>query len=299
MEGVLYKWTNYLTGWQPRWFVLDNGILSYYDSQDDVCKGSKGSIKMAVCEIKVHPTDNTRMELIIPGEQHFYMKAVNAAERQRWLVALGSSKACLTDNRTKKEKEISETNESLKTKMSELRLYCDLLMQQVHTIQEFVHHDETRSSPSIENMNEASSLLSATCNTFITTLEECVKIANAKFKPEMFQLPHPDPLVSPVSPSPIQMMKRSISHPGTYGSESSHTTKEPIASLHRLSQRRRRTYSDTESYNDIPLQDTERPAHYSRSALNGHLAPSTIPEENRSVSKKRSELEETLPSSSS
>lgn len=39
-------------GWQPRWFVLDSGILSYYDSQDDVCKGSKGSIKMSVCEIK-------------------------------------------------------------------------------------------------------------------------------------------------------------------------------------------------------------------------------------------------------
>ncbi|XP_074856924.1 pleckstrin homology domain-containing family A member 3 isoform X2 [Carettochelys insculpta] len=299
MEGVLYKWTNYLTGWQPRWFVLDNGILSYYDSQDDVCKGSKGSIKMAVCEIKVHPTDNTRMELIIPGEQHFYMKAVNVAERQRWLVALGSSKACLTDTRTKKEKEINETNESLKTKMSELRLYCDLLMQQVHTIQEFVHRDETHSSPSTENMNEASSLLSATCNTFITTLEECVKIANAKFKPEMFQLPHPDPLVSPVSPSPVQMMKRSISHPGTYNSESTHATKEPISSLHQLSQRRRRTYSDTESYIDFPLEDTERLAHCSRSALNGHLAPSTIPEENRSVSKKRSEWEETLPSSSS
>ncbi|XP_034284444.1 pleckstrin homology domain-containing family A member 3 isoform X4 [Pantherophis guttatus] len=220
MEGVLYKWTNYLTGWKPRWFVLDNGILSYYDSQDDVCKGSKGSIKMAVCEIKVHPTDSTRMELIIPGEQHFYMKAVNAAERQRWLVALGSSKACLTDAKTKKEKEISETNESLKTKMSELRLYCDLLMQQVHTIQEYVHHDGNHSSPSIENMNEASSLLSATCDTFITTLEECVKIANAKFKPEMFPLPHPDPLVSPVSPSPVQMMKRSVSHPGTCTLES-------------------------------------------------------------------------------
>uniref|UniRef100_A0A7M4F769 Sesquipedalian n=1 Tax=Crocodylus porosus TaxID=8502 RepID=A0A7M4F769_CROPO len=251
-------------GWQPRWFVLDNGILSYYDSQDDVCKGSKGSIKMAVCEIKVHPTDNTRMELIIPGEQHFYMKAVNAAERQRWLVALGSSKACLTDTRTKKDKEISETNESLKTKMSELRIYCDLLMRQVHTIQEFVHQDETCSSPSIENMNEASSLLSATCNTFITTLEECVKIANSKFKPEMFQLPHPDPLVSPVSPSPVQMMKRSISHPGTCSSDScrsSHLVKESVSSVHRLSQRRRRTYSDTESYNDVPLEDTEIPCY--------------------------------------
>ncbi|KAE8580782.1 hypothetical protein XENTR_v10024540 [Xenopus tropicalis] len=149
------------------------------------------------------------MELIIPGEQHFYVKAVNAAERQRWLVALGSSKACLADNRTRKEKEISETNESLKTKMSELRLYCDLLMQQVHTIQEFVNHDEHRPSPSTENMNEASSLLSATCNTFITTLEECVKIANAKFKPEMYQLvPHD---VSAVSPSPVQMVQYSYS----------------------------------------------------------------------------------------
>ncbi|XP_038607688.1 pleckstrin homology domain-containing family A member 3 [Tachyglossus aculeatus] len=299
MEGSLDKWTNYLTGWQPRWFVLDNGILSYYDSQDDVCKGSKGSIKMAVCEIKVHPTDNTRMELIIPGEQHFYMKAVNAAERQRWLVALGSSKACLTDTRTKKEKEISETNESLKTKMSELRLYCDLLMQQVHTIQEFVHHEENHSSPSIENMNEASSLLSATCNTFITTLEECVKIANAKFKPEMFQLPHPDPLVSPVSPSPVQMMKRSISHPGSYSSErNSHSMKEQIASFHRLSQQNRRAYSDTDSYNDSPFEDPERPIHCSRDALNGDLTSATIPEENRSATKKRTELENPFLSSS-
>nr|XP_033802359.1 pleckstrin homology domain-containing family A member 3 isoform X3 [Geotrypetes seraphini] len=272
---------------------------------------------MAVCEIKVHPTDNTRMELIIPGEQHFYMRAVNAAERQRWLVALGSSKACLADTRTKKEKvcsqewteypkvqhtipiywkrycENSETNESLKTKMSELRLYCDLLMQQVHTIQEFVNKDEKHSSPGSESMNEASSLLSATCNTFITTLEECVKIANAKFKPEMFQLPHPDPLVSPVSPSPVQMMKRSISHPGYSLERSSHILKEPISSLHRVSQRRRRTYSDTESY-DASVEDTERPAHCARSILNGDLTSATIPEENRSLSKKRSDSNDSL-----
>ncbi|XP_049976777.1 pleckstrin homology domain-containing family A member 3 [Alexandromys fortis] len=296
MEGVLYKWTNYLTGWQPRWFVLDNGILSYYDSQDDVCKGSKGSIKMAVCEIKVHSADNTRMELIIPGEQHFYMKAVNAAERQRWLVALGSSKACLTDTRTAKEKEISETSESLKTKMSELRLYCDLLMQQVHTIQEFVHRDESRSSPSVENMNEASSLLSATCSTFITTLEDCVKIANAKFKPEMFQLPHPDPLVSPVSPSPVQMMKRSASHPGSCSSErNSCSIRDAASALHRLPQRRRRTYSDTDSCNDAPPEDPERPLHCSGTTLNGDLASATIPEENRLLAKTQSDSEEPLP----
>uniref|UniRef100_A0A3B3X3A8 PH domain-containing protein n=1 Tax=Poecilia mexicana TaxID=48701 RepID=A0A3B3X3A8_9TELE len=52
MEGILYKWTNYMTGWQPRWFVLEDGVISYYDSEDDVAKGSKGSIKMSVCDIK-------------------------------------------------------------------------------------------------------------------------------------------------------------------------------------------------------------------------------------------------------
>ncbi|XP_007888275.1 pleckstrin homology domain-containing family A member 3 isoform X2 [Callorhinchus milii] len=306
MEGILHKWTNYLTGWQPRWFVLDSGILSYYDSQDDVNKGSKGSIKMSVCEIKVHPADNTRMELIIPGEQHFYVKSVNAAERQRWLVALGSSKACLTDTRTKKEKEISETNESLKTKMSELRLYCDLLMQQVHTIQQ-VHtmQDQPNLSPNAENMNEASSLLSATCNTFITTLEECMKIANAKFKPEMFQLSHSDPLVSPVSPSPVQMMKRSISHPGTIPYDRKIETnhqKENIDVLARAeeitsfrSHRRIRTYSDTESYSDSALENAEKTAQNMRNLLsiaNGEFTPVTIPEENTTtLRKKTSDIE--------
>lgn len=30
MKGWLFKWTNYLKGYQRRWFVLHNGLLSYY-----------------------------------------------------------------------------------------------------------------------------------------------------------------------------------------------------------------------------------------------------------------------------
>lgn len=33
--------------------------------------------------------------------------------------------------------------------------------------------------------------------------------------------------------------------------------KEPMSTLHRLSQRRRRTYSDTDSCNDVPLEDPD------------------------------------------
>lgn len=29
-KGWLLKWTNYLKGYQRRWFVLGNGLLSYY-----------------------------------------------------------------------------------------------------------------------------------------------------------------------------------------------------------------------------------------------------------------------------
>ncbi|XP_077437509.1 pleckstrin homology domain-containing family A member 3 [Vanacampus margaritifer] len=188
MEGVLYKWTNYMTGWQPRWFVLENGIISYYDSEDDVGKGSKGSIKMSVCEIKVHPTDTTRLELIIPGEQHFYVRAVNAAERQRWLVALGSSKAGTLDAHKHRGPDC------LRTKMSELRLYCDLLVQQVQTIQ-------SQSSTDPEDMSTSeATLLSATCATFIRTLEECMNLAQHNLTPHL---------------QPPERMRRSVSHPGT------------------------------------------------------------------------------------
>ncbi|XP_067116702.1 pleckstrin homology domain-containing family A member 3 isoform X1 [Osmerus mordax] len=295
MEGVLYKWTNYMTGWQPRWFVLDDGILSYYDSQEDVCKGSKGSIKMSVCEIKVHPSDSSRVELIIPGEQHFYVKAVNAAERQRWLVALGSSKAGLLYTGSTMERELTERTDSLRTKMSELRLYCDLLVQQVHTLQHSPIHDITSccdtpghdipscadqpshdipsapASPSSETRQEASSLLRATCSTFLRTLEECMTLANTHLTPP------PDSL-SPVSPSPLQMarvrtseMKRSISHPGTYSSD-------------RSVQRRTRTCSDTEAACPHPAGHTDRALPGALSCLkpsvNGDSAP-CIPEESR------------------
>ena len=29
-RGYLWKWTNYIKGYQKRWFVLANGLLSYY-----------------------------------------------------------------------------------------------------------------------------------------------------------------------------------------------------------------------------------------------------------------------------
>ena len=30
ISGILHKWVNYGKGWRPRWFVLQDGVLSFY-----------------------------------------------------------------------------------------------------------------------------------------------------------------------------------------------------------------------------------------------------------------------------
>uniref|UniRef100_A0A8C5GN33 Pleckstrin homology domain-containing family A member 8 n=1 Tax=Gouania willdenowi TaxID=441366 RepID=A0A8C5GN33_GOUWI len=211
---MLYKWTNYISGWQPRWFVLDGGTLSYYDSQEDAWKGCKGSIKISVCEIQVHSSDSTRVDLTIPGEQYFYLRAINAAERQKWLVALGTAKACLTDNRTKREKELQENTEALKTKMSELRLYCDLLLQQVNRIKESDELEETA-----ETGIDTGNMVKSTCTTFLKTLEECMQIANHTFNTDMAtQSPPGTPPVTVIKPLKVffsQQLNHKLIQPET------------------------------------------------------------------------------------
>lgn len=177
MEGILWKWTNYFSGWQPRWFVLSNDILSYYKSQEEMVNGCKGSIKMAVCDIRVHHTDQCRLDLIIPGEQHFYVRAATSQERQQWLVALGSAKASKLNARNHEDTagtRVEMSPDILRTKKSELRLYCDLLMQQVHSVKSAIQDHQD-----VQKLEEATSLLGPTCDTFIQTLEECMALAKA------------------------------------------------------------------------------------------------------------------------
>ncbi|KAJ8320200.1 hypothetical protein KUTeg_001787 [Tegillarca granosa] len=244
MEGVLLKWTNYLSGWQPRWFILDNGVLSYYKSQEEVNNGCKGSLKMSVCDIAVHSTDHCRLDLIIPGEQHFYVRASTPQERQQWLVALGSSKASLKNGRPPED--------------SELRLYCDLLMQQVHSVKSATQEE---GQPDISKLDEATSLLGATCDTFIQTLEDCMKLVNATIVLESPHQIRDSPLTSQQSlilPNP-KSSRHNLQRPSSGDSVSgqrrrtSPTSKEgtPLSSKQNS---RRRTASET-SYSDQSLSD--------------------------------------------
>lgn len=47
IKGFLLKWTNYIKGYQRRWFVLSNGVLSYYrcDLYSINCVNYRGKYK--------------------------------------------------------------------------------------------------------------------------------------------------------------------------------------------------------------------------------------------------------------
>ena len=148
--------------------------------------------------------------------QYLYLRAKNDKERQKWLVALGSAKASVSKTNTHgrsrlssaspipvpatscaqapcslqlsskenddEERELSKRKTSydlLKAKRSELRLYSDLLMQQVHTIKTSVNQDFPNQTTRVDlqKLDEGCSLLTQTCDTFISTVDETLKLS--------------------------------------------------------------------------------------------------------------------------
>lgn len=63
MRGYLSKWTNMARGYRSRWFVLDNGVLSYYRSQEEEGKASRGAISMTVARVLPPGSDKLKFEV--------------------------------------------------------------------------------------------------------------------------------------------------------------------------------------------------------------------------------------------
>lgn len=86
-RGFLSKWVNYRSGWRTRWFVLENGVLSYYRDREDEAVACRGSIAMAVATLH-SSSDGTRFELsskVSSAVPKFIVKSVHRAEIARWI----------------------------------------------------------------------------------------------------------------------------------------------------------------------------------------------------------------------
>ncbi|KAM4603734.1 oxysterol-binding protein 1 isoform 2-T2 [Polymixia lowei] len=90
-KGWLFKWTNYIKGYQRRWFVLSNGLLSYYRTQAEMGHTCRGTINLATANIVVE--DSCNFVISNGGAQTYHLKASSEVERQRWITALELAKA--------------------------------------------------------------------------------------------------------------------------------------------------------------------------------------------------------------
>ncbi|XP_012479282.2 oxysterol-binding protein-related protein 1D [Gossypium raimondii] len=129
VAGILYKWVNYGKGWRSRWFVLEDGVLSYYKihgpdkilmspsreksvrviGEDSVrymrkanwssnrvnsvttqCKPF-GEIHLKVSSIRASKSDDKRLT-IFTGTKTLHLRCVSREDRTAWIEALLAAK---------------------------------------------------------------------------------------------------------------------------------------------------------------------------------------------------------------
>jgi hypothetical protein len=89
MKGYLKKWTNFTGGYKLRWFVLENGTLSYYKRQDDTDRACRGSINLKQARLHLDSSEKLRFEISMKGSNSkFHLKANHPVETNRWVWAV-------------------------------------------------------------------------------------------------------------------------------------------------------------------------------------------------------------------
>ncbi|EGD89830.1 hypothetical protein H112_02303 [Trichophyton rubrum D6] len=91
IKGYLKKWTNYTTGYKLRWFVLEDGVLSYYKHQDDAGSACRGAINMRIAKLNMDAQDKTRFEILGKSSVKYHLKANHVVEAKRWFWALNNA----------------------------------------------------------------------------------------------------------------------------------------------------------------------------------------------------------------
>ena len=94
-NGWLHKWTNYIHGYQKRYFIIENDYLSYYrsDAENQSCRG-----RLKLSSASFHIQSST-MFCITSGTQNYTLKAQNETHRQRWITNLELAKTQARQNK--------------------------------------------------------------------------------------------------------------------------------------------------------------------------------------------------------
>lgn len=119
MSGYLKKWTNYRKGYQLRWFVLEDGVMSYYKHQDDSGSACRGAINMRIAKLHMSADEKTKFEIIGKSSVKYTLKANHEVEAKRWFWALNNSIQWSKDQLREEEKQKARGAELLRQAKAE------------------------------------------------------------------------------------------------------------------------------------------------------------------------------------
>uniref|UniRef100_A0A8C1GC35 Oxysterol-binding protein n=1 Tax=Cyprinus carpio TaxID=7962 RepID=A0A8C1GC35_CYPCA len=203
-KGWLFKWTNYIKGYQRRWFVLSNGLLSYYRSQAEMGHTCRGTINLATANITVE--DSCNFVISNGGTQTYHLKASSEVERQRWITALELAKAKASrmqaesddsgDDSTSpaasqgagsRNSEVQSTLRTLNSKVEDLSTCNDLIAKHGSALQRSLSELEGvrlggETSEKIRQVTERATLFRITSNAMINACRDFLALAQAHSK---------------------------------------------------------------------------------------------------------------------
>ncbi|KAM9393214.1 oxysterol-binding protein 2 isoform 2-T2 [Pholidichthys leucotaenia] len=192
-KGWLFKWTNYLKGYQRRWFVLSNGLLSYYRTQAEMAHTCRGTINLATAHIDTEDACNI---VLSSGGRTYHLKASTEVERQRWVTALELAKAKAIrmmndqsddsgDEEPTSQSDRSELQGTLKilvSKLDDLSTCNDLIAKHGAALQRSLSELEGLRVPveggeKIKAVNERATLFRITSNAMINACRDFLDLA--------------------------------------------------------------------------------------------------------------------------
>uniref|UniRef100_A0A3B1ITX5 Oxysterol-binding protein n=1 Tax=Astyanax mexicanus TaxID=7994 RepID=A0A3B1ITX5_ASTMX len=205
-KGWLFKWTNYIKGYQRRWFVLSNGLLSYYRTQAEMGHTCRGTINLATANIAVE--DSCNFVISNGGAQTYHLKASSEVERQRWITALELAKAkavrmqaesddsgdeCSTSPPSAgqglgaRNSEVQSTLRTLGSKVEDLSTCNDLIAKHGSALQRSLSELEGvklggDTSDKIRQVTERATLFRITSNAMINACRDFLALAQAHSK---------------------------------------------------------------------------------------------------------------------
>ncbi|GAP92522.1 putative oxysterol-binding protein [Rosellinia necatrix] len=133
MKGYLKKWTNYRKGYQLRWFVLENGVLSYYKHQDDAENACRGAISMRIARLHMSPEEKTKFEIIGKSSVKYTLKANHEVEAKRWFWALNNAIQWMKDQAKQDERQKAQSAEMLRQARDNLAKPSDASISDMHS----------------------------------------------------------------------------------------------------------------------------------------------------------------------